>query len=1057
MLSAQNLSPHITKEQRLLPNHASLNKYEIIRIMGEGSNTMVYEAFDKVAQESVAIKIVARDGLHHSQEEQVLREIALLRRFSHPHIVRFLTFVDTPTHICIVLELLSSGELFGKLRDMRCGLPESAARHVIKQIACAVKYLHDRGTVHRDIKLENILYQPSTESVNSIAYSDARDAAVLGIGMVKLCDFGLSKEIFDATTQTPCGTIGYTAPEILQDQQYHFEVDIWALGCVMYTVLCGFLPFSDGDSGRLTDKITRCEYTFIQPFWEHVSPQAKDLISQCLKVPSSARPTIDQFMAHPWFSIDAARTGGTLHNPLAINDNRSTDIRALPPTSRPLPQPLTRQISPLNQIYPRTDIRSIPALARVAGLGASKPPPHRTVRRVPMKAAQIGGQWPTLPDVLRTPITEDLPILLNTPDVICPEVVNGGMVGILNQDTSDNTSSSESREREGSPVSPSVELSRLSLDTTPRPPAARPPVAPVSSGLVGATPANPRRLAQVVYEPLAPVRLSKRSASDLSASSSQDDEVTSNDSINMNISMDDNYNMDSESDSSDSDDDQNARRVRARASWTIAPIVDAPASVNASAADTVAQAMFGQNQVSNALISAFPPRRARARTASSHKVLFNEPQSSAVGNSGMSVGSDWSRLRTTSVPSLITAQELPPVDLQNREAWAAIQRRMNNAPKAPTMAVSLDDIGEDFVSAPPPVVDTEEDASQTPRPHLPSVKWNETVSVLGSTPSDWDASRRRRHTVQHPWAPPRVMSDISREVGGDDYDLDESSMTSMPPMPIMPPLEWLPRRNSSNSGKSFTAATTTAPAPIAAAAGPSESMNPANVIPTHLRQPRARARTTSVNRVLFRNNPMSALWKDPVTGNAEMNGGTSPGLNSSGFSSSSSSARSRAKSYGVPSLIPVEEEEQPVMSLDDVDGWAAMQARLNAGRNRGDANNNRNNININNNLNIISLNSNWDRKISVNNNSNDNNIKDASNHVGGATVMANANSPPPVHKSSPPSVDSIVKNNNNKPGIHPAPLASPPSVKLEVASEGRFALQLGNSTILSRRRRETHD
>ena len=231
-----------------------------------------------------------------------MREIALLRRFSHPCIVKLITFAHTPTHICLVLELLSSGELFGKLRDMKCGLSEGAARHVMRQIAQAVQYLHARGTVHRDVKLENILYQPQTsEEVGCDA--DVRDAAKYGIGAVKLGDFGLSKEIFDDKTQTPCGTIGYTAPEILQDQRYNFKVDIWALGCVLYTILCGFQPFYDHDPLKLAEKITRADYTFIEPFWKHISSEAKALIEECIRIPSSERPTIDQFLAHPWFTM----------------------------------------------------------------------------------------------------------------------------------------------------------------------------------------------------------------------------------------------------------------------------------------------------------------------------------------------------------------------------------------------------------------------------------------------------------------------------------------------------------------------------------------------------------------------------------------------------------------------------------------------------------------------------------------------------------------------------------------------------------------------------------
>lgn len=99
---------------------------------------------------------------------------------------------------------------------------------------------------------------------------------------------------------TPCGTVGYTAPEIVKDERYSKSVDMWALGCVLYTLLCGFPPFYDESIQVLTEKVARGQYTFLSPWWDDISKPAQDLVSHLLTVDPDKRYTIREFLNHPW-------------------------------------------------------------------------------------------------------------------------------------------------------------------------------------------------------------------------------------------------------------------------------------------------------------------------------------------------------------------------------------------------------------------------------------------------------------------------------------------------------------------------------------------------------------------------------------------------------------------------------------------------------------------------------------------------------------------------------------------------------------------------------------
>ncbi|KAG8885902.1 hypothetical protein FRB97_009064 [Tulasnella sp. 331] len=315
-----------------MPVYKGLERFKLIEKMGDGAFSNVYKAIDLDSGKKVAgqfqigtsspgmtddvtfpsLLFYAAPSQGRSQRANILKEVQIMRGIDHPSIVKLISFSESQEHYFLVLELMEGGELFHQIVKLTY-FSEHLARHVILQVAKGIRYLHEeRGVVHRDIKPENILFEripiiPSKNPAQRPYDEEKEDEGEFidgvgggGIGRIKIADFGLSKIVWDEQTMTPCGTVGYTAPEIVKDERYSKSVDMWALGCVLYTLLCGFPPFYDESINVLTEKVARGYYTFLSPWWDDISASSKDLITHLLCVDPNQRYTIDEFLAHPW-------------------------------------------------------------------------------------------------------------------------------------------------------------------------------------------------------------------------------------------------------------------------------------------------------------------------------------------------------------------------------------------------------------------------------------------------------------------------------------------------------------------------------------------------------------------------------------------------------------------------------------------------------------------------------------------------------------------------------------------------------------------------------------
>lgn len=218
-------------------------------------------------------------------DANLAREIHHHRQFTHPHIARLYEVIVTENLVWLVLEYCQGDELYNYLLA-KGALEPARVQRIFTQLVGAVTYVHNKSCVHRDLKLENILLDKH--------------------GDVKLVDFGFTREYEGKSNylQTWCGTICYSAPEMLKGEKYAGEkVDVWSLGIILYALLVGELPFDDDDEMVTKNKILKED----PKYPEHFPQQAKELCQSLLSKRPILRPTLADILQNPWLSEHAPR------------------------------------------------------------------------------------------------------------------------------------------------------------------------------------------------------------------------------------------------------------------------------------------------------------------------------------------------------------------------------------------------------------------------------------------------------------------------------------------------------------------------------------------------------------------------------------------------------------------------------------------------------------------------------------------------------------------------------------------------------------------------------
>lgn len=263
------------------------NKYDLGRTLGDGNFAIVRQSKLKAGSGEYAMKVIDKPKLR-GKEHMVENEIEIMKDCHHHNIVKLYEEYETSDKIYLVMELVKGGDLFDAItQSVKFGEVDSA--RMVKDLCNALFYLHSRSIVHRDLKPENLLVHRNKDGSISL----------------KLADFGLAMEVKEPIF-TVCGTPTYVAPEILSEIGYGLEVDMWAVGVITYILLCGFPPFRSPDRNQteLFEFIKAGEYEFLSPYWDNISPYAKDLIEHLLVVDKKKRYTAIETLSHPWILLN---------------------------------------------------------------------------------------------------------------------------------------------------------------------------------------------------------------------------------------------------------------------------------------------------------------------------------------------------------------------------------------------------------------------------------------------------------------------------------------------------------------------------------------------------------------------------------------------------------------------------------------------------------------------------------------------------------------------------------------------------------------------------------
>ncbi|KAM9300365.1 serine/threonine-protein kinase Nek5 [Morus bassanus] len=258
-----------------------MDKYQIIKKIGEGSFGKIFLAKGKVDNEQCVIKEINLTKMPVKEKEASQKEVILLAKMKHANIVTFYASLQEKNKLYIVMEYCDGGDLMKRI-NMQHGVlfDEDQILSWFVQISLGLKHIHDKKILHRDVKAQNIFLSNNGK-------------------VAKLGDFGIARQLNSTMefAHTCVGTPYYLSPEICENRPYNNKTDIWSLGCVLYELCALKHPFEGNSLHQLVLKICR---GYFHPVSPNYSYDLRILISQLFKISPRDRPSINSILRKPF-------------------------------------------------------------------------------------------------------------------------------------------------------------------------------------------------------------------------------------------------------------------------------------------------------------------------------------------------------------------------------------------------------------------------------------------------------------------------------------------------------------------------------------------------------------------------------------------------------------------------------------------------------------------------------------------------------------------------------------------------------------------------------------
>ena len=258
------------------------SNYKVIKLLGEGSYGKAFLCENQSTNLTCVIKQIVVEGMSDKEKEDVFNEAAILGKLDHQNIIKLFEVFDSkvPKHtLNIVTEYADGGDLAEKIKSQNNKpFTEQEILDYFTQICLALKHIHEKKIIHRDLKSGNVFLMKS--------------------GLVKLGDFGIAKGFQNTMdkAKTMVGTPYYLSPEIIENKPYDAKSDIWSLGVLLYEMMTFKMPFNANSLPNLSLKIMRGNYA---PPPSVYTRDLREIVSRCLMVNPSRRPRIQEILSMP--------------------------------------------------------------------------------------------------------------------------------------------------------------------------------------------------------------------------------------------------------------------------------------------------------------------------------------------------------------------------------------------------------------------------------------------------------------------------------------------------------------------------------------------------------------------------------------------------------------------------------------------------------------------------------------------------------------------------------------------------------------------------------------